>query len=46
MTAEELYEVYQAANGDQNVMVDAWDDLEEVDQIAWQAVADHVDKQD
>lgn len=39
--AQELYEVYAAENSRQGVEVMSWDELDSVDQAAWEAVAQH-----
>lgn len=42
MTGRELYEMYADAMCKQNTGVDEWGDLEERDQLAWDAVAQQV----
>jgi hypothetical protein len=43
MTAKDLYRVYALAMLDNDIEVDALDDLEEPQQWAWTAMAEHVD---
>lgn len=42
MTGQKLYEEYAYHMENQGVGVDTWDDLDETDQIAWNATAEEL----
>lgn len=40
MNGKEMYSLYVAANEEQNIVVDAWDDLSDEDHTVWDRTAE------